>query len=124
MSNPAPTAPAICAPRVLGHIEEFVPQVENITTYFKRLQFYFEANGVEGVHVLLTLIGAKAYNYAVFWLRHGHRIRTATHYWPHCSRILLVIAEWFHFYKRSQSSIAEFATDLCHLSIRCEFGTF
>ena len=36
----------------------------------------------------------------------------------------LVIAERFRFYKRSQSSIAEFAADVRRLSIRCEIGTF
>ena len=39
----------------------------------------------------------------------------------------MVIAEWFHFYKRVQSStesIAEFVADLRRLSIHCEFGTF
>ena len=52
------------APRVMGRIQEYDPQVESITTYLERLQLYFVANGVEvarRVPVLLTLIGAKVY---------------------------------------------------------------
>ena len=51
-------------PRVLGRLHEFDPKADNISTYLERLQLYFEANQVEDdrkVSVLLTVIGAKAY---------------------------------------------------------------
>ena len=66
MADPAPDdpAPVASAPRVLGHIQEFDPQIESVTTYLGSLQLYSEANGVEAerqVPVLLTFIGPKVY---------------------------------------------------------------
>ena len=51
--------------RVLGRLEESDPKSDNISTYLERLQLYFDANRVEDdrkVAVLLTVIGAKAYD--------------------------------------------------------------
>ncbi len=53
----------MAAPRVLGNIQEFDPQVETITTYLERLELYFDANTVaaEKVSALLYGIGPKVY---------------------------------------------------------------
>ena len=48
----------------IGHIGEYDPQTENITSYLERLSLYMDANSVAAerkVPVLLTVIGAKAY---------------------------------------------------------------
>ena len=96
---------------------------------------YFEANAVEAsrkVSVLLTVIGAKAYDTLRSLLP---PILPRDKSFPELLAILkqhfdpkpLVIGEHFHFYKRSQKpteTVAEFLADLQKLSIRCEFGTF
>ena len=137
MSNPpaaaTPAAPGVT--RVMGRIQEFDPQVENITTYLERLQLYFDANGVEAnrrVPVLLTLIGAKVYGTLRSLLapnlpkdKDFDSLLAALK--SHFDPKPLVIAERYRFYKRSQStteSITDFAADLRRLSIRCEFGAF
>ncbi len=54
----------MAAPRVLGNIQEFDPQVETITTYLERLELYFDANTVAAekkVSALLYGIGPKVY---------------------------------------------------------------
>ena len=137
MSDPpaaaTPAAPAVT--RVMGRIQEFDPQAENITTYLERLQLYFDENGVEAnrrVPVLLTLIGAKVYGTLRSLLApklpkdkdfDSLLATLKSHFDPKP----LVIAERYRFYKRSQStteSITDFAADLRRLSIRCEFGAF
>ena len=122
-------------PRVLGTLQEFNPQSDNISTYLDRLELYFDANGVEAdrkVPVLLTVIGAKAYDTLRSLLAPklprdesfedlmGLLVR-------HFDPKPLVIAERFRFYRRAQKndeSVADFVADLRRLSIKCEFGTF
>ena len=46
----------------VGHIEEFRPDVEHITTYLERIELYFIANDIADAKkaaVLLTCIGGK-----------------------------------------------------------------
>ena len=48
----------------VGHIEEFRPDVEHITTYLERMELYFIANDIADAKkaaVLLPCIGAKTY---------------------------------------------------------------
>ena len=48
-----------------GQIQEFDPDVENITAYLEHIDLYFIANGVEDdkrVAVLLSVIGGKIYS--------------------------------------------------------------
>ncbi len=125
----------MAAPRVLGNIQEFDPQVETITTYLERLELYFDANTVAAekkVSALLYGIGPKVYGVLRSLLAPTRPqdqtfddlvTRLKAHYDPKP----LVIAERFRFYKRNQSStetIAEFLADLRRLTIRCEFDTF
>ena len=49
----------------VGHIGEFVPEVENVSAYLERLQLYITANSIpeeKKVSVLLTVVGAKVYS--------------------------------------------------------------
>ena len=51
--------------RVLGRIDEFDPQREEIATYLERLQLYLIANEVaedQQVAVLLVVVGSKVYD--------------------------------------------------------------
>ena len=126
---------AAVAPRVLGRLQEFDPKVDNISRYLERLELYFEANAVEAgrkVSVLLTVIGAQAYDTLHSLLAPTLPRNTSfedliaalkSHFDP----TPLVIGERFHFYKRSQranESVAEFLADLRRLCIHCEFGDF
>ena len=48
----------------VGHIEEFRPDVEHITTYLERMELYFIASDIADAKkaaVLLTCIGGKTY---------------------------------------------------------------
>ena len=48
----------------VGHIEEFLPKVDNITTYLIRMVLYLTANNIadeKKAAVLLTGIGGKTY---------------------------------------------------------------
>ena len=123
------------APRVLGRLREFDPKVDNICTYLERLELYFEVNAVEAdrqVSVLLTVIGAKAYDtlrslFAPTLPREKSFNQLMAALKQHFDPKPLVIGERFHFYQRSQKadeSVADFLTALRKLSIRCEFGTF
>ena len=119
-------------PRVLGTLQDFNPQSDNISTYLERLELYFDVNGVEAdrkVPVLLTVIGAKAYDTLRSLLAPklprdesfedlmGLLVR-------HFDPKPLVIAERFRFYRRAQKndeSVADFVADLRRLSIKCDF---
>ena len=121
--------------RVLGTLYEFDPKADNISTYLERLQLYFEANGVKEeskVAVLLTIIGARAYDTLRNLLAPALPRDVSfddllgvlkQHYDPKP----LVIAERFRFYRRSQTAdetISEFVADLRRLSIKGEFKEF
>ena len=123
------------APRILGRLTEFNPQSDNISSYLEHLELYFEANAIEDarkVPVLLTVIGARAYDTLRSLLspmrpQDKSFADLLTVLGQHFDPKPLVIGEHFHFYKRSQratESVAEFQADLRKLSIRCEFGDF
>ena len=49
----------------VGHMLEFSPETEIISSYLERLDLYFDANSVAAgkqVSVLLTMIGSKYYD--------------------------------------------------------------
>ena len=135
MSTDPPAPAAVAAPRVLGRLQEFDPRVDNMSTYLERLELYFDANAVEAarkVPVLLTVIGARAYDTLRSLLAPTKpQDKSFTELLAilkeHFDPKPLVIGERFQFYKRSQKpgeTVAEFQADLRKLSIRCEFGTF
>ena len=118
-----------------GHIshkrfQEFNPDGENISVYLERLEMHFLATGMEDgrkVPSLLSAVGAKTYALLKSQLApdlpksKSYEDLSKTlkaHYEPKP----LVIAEHYHFYRRSQAlseSVADFAADLRRLSIHC-----
>ena len=121
--------------RVLGRIDEFDPQREEIATYLERLQLYLIANEVaedQQVAVLLVVVGSKVYDTLrslVAPVKPSEKTLAELlellqkHYAPKP----LIIAERFRFYRHCQKPgepVADFLAELRRLSIRCEFGDF
>jgi hypothetical protein len=118
-----------------GKINEYQPEEEKITSYLERVDILFSANNfAEGkrVVVLLSVIGSKTYG-TLCDLVAPERPQDKTsadlmqalknHYEPKP----LVIAERFHFYRRSQGateSVTEYVAQLRKLATHCEFGEF
>ena len=105
---------------------------ENISVYLEMLEMHILATGMEDgkkVPSVLSAVGAKTYALLKSLLApdlpksksyEDLRKLLKAHYEPKS----LVIAELFHFYRRSQAlceSVADFAADLRRLSIHCEF---
>ena len=123
------------ASAVFGTLQEFQPDWEIIIAYLERTKVYFTANDVadeKKVAVLLTVIGPK-----IFTLLRSLttpelpqdksfeelEVVLKAHFQPK----LLVIAERFYFHSMDQvmgESIADYVTQLCHLSAHCEFGEY
>ena len=121
--------------RVLGRIDEFDPQREEIATYLERLQLYLIANEVaedQQVAVLLVVVGSKVYDTLrslVAPVKPSEKTLAELlellqkHYAPKP----LIIAERFRFYRHCQKPgepVADFLAELRRLSIHCEFGDF
>lgn len=120
---------------LLGQLETFDPEQENITSYLERVALYFDANEVKDekkVAVLLTVIGTKNYG-IIRSLVAPQTPKEKTfdelqavlkgHFQPEP----LIIAERHRFYTRSQGaneSVLEFVADLRRLAITCGFGEF
>ena len=117
-----------------GFLKEFQPDTDSIRAYLERASLYFQANDIDEakqVPILLSLIGAS--NYALLrdlvapdvpgTLSFTRIVEVLTsHFEPKRS----VIAERFHFHRRTQAageSIAEFDAALRKLATHCEFGT-
>jgi len=120
---------------VYGQLGEFDPGSEEISTYLERMQLYMEANNVaddKKVAVLLTVIGPKNFALLKSLVAPANPrdktfeeliVQLKTHFEPKP----VIIAERFHFYRRSQApaeSIAAFVADLRKLAITCKFGAF
>eukprot|EP00731_Ephydatia_muelleri_P002173 Em0001g2173a len=90
-----------------GHLQEFDTDLEPITAYLERVELYFSANGI------------------------GHKRRKFSEVTEvlirHFEPKLIVIAERFSFYRRSQlvgESVADFVAELRRLARNCQFGDF
>ena len=104
----------------IGHIGEYDPQTENITSYLERLSLYMDANSVAAerkVPVLLTVIGAKAYGILKSLTspdlpkdKSLDELQKAlkAHFDPQPK----VIAERFRFYQRSQTEMNQWLISL------------
>ena len=120
---------------IIGRVQEFVPETEALSAYLERLQLFFDANNIaedRKVSVLLTVIGVK--NYALLRSLVAPSLprdktfdelvlKLKAHFEPKP----LVIAERFHFYRRSQEpdeSVLTYIAELRRLTARCEFGAF
>ena len=113
----------------------FDGQVESFTAYVERVQIFFEANDVPAkkrLSVFLSIIGGTAYSLLRNLLSpvppkekslEEVIVALKAHYEPKP----IVIAEKFHFHRRSQlpgESVAKFIAELRCLSIHCNFGAY
>ena len=116
----------------LGKLHEFKPDEEEFATYLERVEIFFAANGVEDtkkVPVFLNAIGGAAYGILRSLVAPSSPMSLSfkeltetlqAHYEPKTS----IIAERFHFHKRSQhtgESITDFVAELRRLAARCKF---
>ena len=124
--------PTVTVTSTVGRLTEFDPRNDSITAYVERVTYISrEVADAKKVAVLLSAIGPKTYALL-------RNLTTSTapaeksfaqiveilkgHYEPKP----LIIAERFNFHRRSQhvrESVKEFAAELQHLTIHCEFGT-
>ena len=118
-----------------GHIQEFDPNVESISSYLERVGLYFVANKIESerqVAVFLSLIGGK--NYALLrdlLLPQQPKDKSLDELMGTLKRHFepkpVVIAERFHFHRRGQGvdeSVAEYVAELRKLATHCRFGGY
>eukprot|EP00731_Ephydatia_muelleri_P039008 Em1040g1a len=119
----------------LALIQEFDPNVEGISSYLERMGLYFVANKIESerqVAVFLSLIGGK--NYALLrdlllpqQLKDVSLVELMGTLRRHFEPKPVVIAERFHFHRRSQGadeSVAEYVAELRKLATHCRFGGY
>ena len=119
---------------IIGHIGEFKPEVENITTYLERIEVFLVANDIANEKksaVLLSCIGSKTYgvmkNLCAPDLPASKDFATLcttlkSHYDPKPS----FLAQRCTFKKRRQlptESVTEFIAELRRLALHCQFGT-
>ena len=117
-----------------GHLQEFDTDLEPITAYLERVELYFSANGIgeDKKLVLLSVIGPKTYGVLRNLLAPSRpqekKFSEVTEVLiRHFEPKLIVIAERFSFYRRSQlvgESVADFVAELRRLARNCQFGDF
>ena len=120
---------------MFGRIQEYEPVNELFSAYLERVQLFFLANGVEDdkkVPVFLSVVGSKTYsllrNLVSPALPQDKTFEQLvailkSHFEPKP----LIIAERFHFHRRSQAmeeSIGEYLAELRRLSTHCSFGDY
>ena len=115
----------------VGSVAAFQPNKEQIESYLERLELFMIANKFPEDRRVPALIGSEAYEVLRNLLApdlpqtKDSTVLTDTlkkHYSPKP----LIIAEKFHFYRRTQQaeeSTAEFEATLRKLALHCEFGT-
>ena len=116
-----------------GSIGRFIPENETIAAYLERAQVFMDTNGIadgKKVSVLLSVVGGKTYSLlcSLFTPDKPQSKSFATivkTLEDHSETKLNVIAERFHFYRRSKmpsESVAEFVAELKRLATHCAFG--
>ena len=118
-----------------GHLQEFDSDLEPITAYLERVELHFSANGIgedKKLAILLSVIGPKTYGVLRNLLAPSRpqekKFSEVTEVLiRHFEPKLIVIAERFSFYRRSQlvgESVADFVAELRRLARNCQFGDF
>ena len=123
------------AATTIGRMQEFNPANETATAYLERFQLFVDANDIgddKRVPTLLTVVGSTHYS-LLRGLVSPQLPKEKTfdelvtilkkHYDPEP----IIIAERFHFYRRTQGtseSIADYLANLRRLASRCKFGAF
>ena len=123
------------SPAALGALKEFNPEADRISPYLERMQLFLKANKVaedDQVPVFLTVIGGKAY--AVLRDLVAPDLPQDKDYDAlvgvlknHYEPKPVVIAERFHFHRRSQGSeesVVQFLAALRRLATHCKFGAY
>ena len=113
-----------------GHLQEFDTDLEPITAYLERVELYFSANGIgedKKLAILLSVIGPKTYGVLRNLLAptRPQEKKFSEVLIRHFEPKLIVIAERFSFYRRSQlvgESVADFVAELRRLARNCQFG--
>ena len=118
-----------------GRIKEFHPEEESIESYLERVELFFTANEVANekkVAVFLSIIGSKTY--AILRNLVAPAKPSSKGFDALCAQLKkhfqpskIVIAERFHFHRRSQGPeefISEFLAELRRLATHCSFGEF
>ena len=110
-----------------GKVQEFNPDSDSLTAYIERVNLLFTANDIpteKRVAVFLSVIGGKTYEplcnlvlpKSPDSLKYSELVEVfKQHYEPKP----LVIAEWFHFHRRNQTtseSVPEYMAELRRLS--------
>lgn len=128
---PAASTPAA----FIGAMSAFQPQSEKIESYLERVELYMMANNFPDdrkVPALLTLIGGETYQLLRSLVApalpasktYADLVKVLK---KHFAPTPLVIAERFHFHRRSQNpgeTIAEYMAELRRLTTHCEFGDY
>ena len=120
---------------MFGRIQEYCPENELFSAYLERVQLFFLANGVEDekkVPVFLSVVGSKTYsllrNLVAPALPQNKTLdQLVAILKSHFEPKPVIIAERFHFHRRSQAmgeSIAEYLAELRRLSTHCAFGDY
>ena len=119
----------------IAQMSAFEPENERISVYLERVQIFFVANGIEEDKqgpVFLSVLGGKVYALLRDLLAPAKPSDNSfddlsdvltKHFEPK----LVVIAETFHFHRRSQAtgeSIAQYVADLRRLATDCKFGGY
>ena len=118
---------------MFGRIQEYQPENELFSAYLERVQLFFLANGVEDdkrVLIFLSVVGSKTYSVlrnlvAPTLPQEKTFAHLVTILKSHFEPKPVIIAESFHFHRRSQAmgeSITEYLAELRHLSVHCSFG--
>ena len=116
-----------------GTLQEFRPEVEELTTYLERVDLFFTANETpeaKQVPIFLNVVGATTYSLLRSLLAPANPKDKSLadlaavlkgHFEPKRN----VVAERFRFHKRCQNqgeSVASFVAELRRLAARCSFG--
>ena len=120
---------------IIGHIQEFQPENELLSSYLERVQLFFIANDVveeKKVAVFLSVIGSKTYSLLRNLLApnlpqnqaYAALMETLK---KHFEPKPVVIAERFHFHRRNQAigeTISTYLAELRRLSTHCAFADY
>ena len=125
----------MAAGTTIGHIEQYRPGNEVFSSYLERVEQFFIANNIKDDRkkaTFLSLIGSQTY--AILKNLVSPNLPKDKSYADlvaalkkHYEPTPLVIAERFHFHRRSQAvreSISEYMAELRRLTTHCKFGAF
>ena len=119
----------------IGHIEPYRPDNKLFSSYLERVEQFFIANEIKNERkkaTFLSLIGSQTYSLLKNLVspsipKDKSYAELAAALKKHYEPKPLIIAERFHFHRRSQAvgeSINEYVAELRRLTTHCQFGGF